>query len=206
MTHYDVKRDLKECYAPKNSEWALVEVPRQLFIALDGHGDPNTSDEFARAVEALYAVAYTIKFASKRSLDADFVVGPLEGLWWADDPRAFITRAKDTWRWRMLISQPDWITEDMIADATQTALAKKRLPAIAEVRRETLHEATSAQLLHNGPYDDEGPALATLHDDYLPAHNLRASGLHHEVYLSDRRKADPAKLKTILRQPVQPAE
>jgi hypothetical protein len=206
MTRYDVKRELKQCYAPANRVWALVDVPPQQFIAVDGHGDPNTSADYARAVEALYTVAYTIKFASKRTLDRDFVVGPLEGLWWADRPEVFITRDKGAWHWRMLISQPDWITADLIDEAKQGGLAKKSLPTIADVRHETLHEGLSAQVLHVGPYDDEGPVLAELHHEYLAANNLRMSGHHHEIYLGDPRRAAPAKLKTILRQPVQPTD
>jgi hypothetical protein len=181
-------------------------VPAQRFIAVDGQGDPNTSAEYARAVEALYAVAYTIKFASKRAFDRDFVVGPLEGLWWSDDPEVFVTRVKDAWQWRMLISQPDWISDDHIDEARQAALAKKKLPTIAEVRRETLHEGTSAQVLHIGSYDDEGPVLAALHDGFLAANNLRMSGHHHEIYLSDPRRTGPAKLRTVLRQPVETAK
>jgi hypothetical protein len=204
-TKYDVKRELRQYYGPRNTGWALVEVPAQQFIAIDGRGDPNTSADYARAVEALYAVAYTIKFTSKNALGRDFVVAPLEGLWWSDDPEVFVTRAKDAWHWRMLISQPDWITEDLIDEAKQGALAKKGLPAIAEIRREGLHEGTSAQLLHVGPYDDEGPALARLHHEYLAAHNLRMSGHHHEIYLGDPRRAEPAKLRTVLRQPVRTA-
>ncbi|GAA4616841.1 GyrI-like domain-containing protein [Actinoallomurus liliacearum] len=202
MTRYDVKRDLKQCYAPRNTDWALVDVPAQRFIAVDGHGDPNTSADYTRAVEALYAVAYTIKFTSKNALGRDFVVGPLEGLWWSDRPEVFITRAKDAWHWRMLISQPDWITDDLIDEARQAALAKKGLPTIARVRRETLTEGTSAQVLHVGPYDDEGPVLARLHHEYLAANDLRMSGHHHEIYLGDPRRAEPAELRTILRQPV----
>lgn len=181
------------------------DVPAQQFIAIDGRGDPNTSADYARAVKALYAVVYTIKFTSKRTLGRDFVVGPLEGLWWSNRPEVFSTRAKDAWHWRMLISQPDWITEDLIDEARQAALAKKSLPTIADIRRETLHEGTSAQLLHVGPYDDEGPALARLHREYLAANNLWMSGHHHEIYLSDHRRTEPAKLKTILRQPVRTA-
>ncbi|MEV5708008.1 GyrI-like domain-containing protein [Actinoallomurus sp. NPDC052274] len=202
MTRYDVKRDLKQCYAPRNTDWALVDVPTQRFIAVDGHGDPNTSADYARAVEALYAVAYTIKFTSKNALGRDFVVGPLEGLWWSDRPEVFITRAKDAWHWRMLISQPDWITDDLIDEARQAALTKKGLPTIAQVRRETLTEGTSAQVLHIGPYDDEGPVLARLHHEYLAANDLRMTGHHHEIYLGDPRRAEPAKLRTIIRQPV----
>jgi len=206
MPSYDVKRELKRFYAPTNTDWALVDVPAQRFIAVDGRGDPNTSVDYARAVQALYAVAYTIKFTSKRTLDRDFVVGPLEGLWWSDDPAVFVSRVKDAWQWRMLISQPDWISDDLIDEARQAALAKKKVPTIADVRRETLHEGTSAQLLHVGPYDDEGPALARLHDEYLAANNLRMSGHHHEIYLGDPRRTEPAKLRTVLRQPVETAK
>ncbi|MPY80475.1 MAG: hypothetical protein GEV04_18865 [Actinophytocola sp.] len=205
MTRYDVKRELKQCYAPKNTDWTLLDVPTQRFIALDGHGDPNTSSDFTQAVQAVYGVAYTIKFANKRADGRDFVVGPLEGLWWADDWQVFITRAKDDWQWRLLISLPDWITDDMVEDAKHAAQAKKDLPAIRDVHRETLYEGTCAQVLHIGTFDDEGPILARLHDEYLAANNLRMSGLHHEIYLSDPRRTDSAKLRTVLRQPVQPA-
>ncbi|MCE6995030.1 GyrI-like domain-containing protein [Saccharothrix sp. S26] len=198
---YDVKRELKQLYAPKNTDWALVDVPEQQFLAVDGRGDPNTSAAHAHAVEALYSVAYTIKFASKRE-GRDLVVAPLEGLWWADDPEVFTTRAKESWHWRMLICQPDWITEEAIEDAKRAVAARKELPALADVRREVLHEGLSAQALHIGPYDDEGPILARLHDEWLRANDLRMTGLHHEVYLGDPRRTEPAKLRTVLRQPV----
>ncbi|GIF62078.1 hypothetical protein Ais01nite_01130 [Asanoa ishikariensis] len=198
MTRYDVKRELKACYAPTNTDWALVDVPEQQFLAVDGQGDPNTSVDYVRAVESLYTVAYTIKFRGKAD-GRDFVVGPLEGLWWSENPEVFTTRAKDAWQWRMLVSLPDWVTDEIVDEARQAALRKK---SIVEVRRDVLHEGTSAQLLHRGPYDDEGPALARLHDEYLAAHHLRMAGHHHEIYLSDPRRTEPAKLKTILRQPV----
>ncbi|MFI9007685.1 GyrI-like domain-containing protein [Actinosynnema sp. NPDC053489] len=198
---YDVKRHLKQLYAPRNTDWALVDVPEQQFLAVDGQGDPNTSTAYANAVEALYAVAYTLKFASKRD-GRDLVVAPLEGLWWADRPEVFTTRAKDSWHCRMLISQPDWITDDLIARAKDSVAAKKDLPALPDLRREVLCEGLSAQVLHLGPYDDEGPVLARLHQEWLPANGLRETGLHHEVYLGDPRRADPAKLRTVVRQPV----
>ncbi|MFE2754646.1 GyrI-like domain-containing protein [Actinosynnema sp. NPDC059335] len=198
---YDVKRALKQLYAPKNTDWALVDVPEQRFIAVDGRGDPNTGAEYARALEALYPVAYAIKFASKRA-GRDLVVGPLEGLWWADDPQVFTARAKDSWHWRMLISQPDWITGDLVEEAKEAVAAKKSLPALADVRLEVLREGLSAQVLHIGPYDDEGPVLARLHDEWLAANGLRMAGLHHEVYVGDPRRVEPAKLRTVLRQPV----
>ncbi|MFF0729737.1 GyrI-like domain-containing protein [Streptomyces sp. NPDC004134] len=209
---YDVKRALRPFYAPRNTDWELVDVPAQRFLAVDGAGDPNTTADYARAVEALYAVAYTVKFASKRTLGRDFVVGPLEGLWWADRPEAFVARDKGAWQWRMLISLPEWITDGFVGEAKEAkraALAKKGAPAppaLPLLRVESLREGTSAQLLHVGPYDDEGPALARLHDEYLAANGLRMTGHHHEVYLSDPRRARPEKLKTVLRQPVERAE
>lgn len=198
---YDVKRALKDFYAPKNRQWALVEVPPQQFLAIDGVGDPNTAPDYPRAVEALYAVAYTVKFASKHT-GHDFVVGPLEGLWWSPDPAVFITRAKQSWHWRMLINLPDHVTADQVKQAADTALTKKKLPSIADVRHETLREGTCAQVLHIGSYDDETPLLTHLHDVYLPANNLTEAGLHHEIYLADPRRTDPNKLRTVIRQPV----
>lgn len=204
MPTYDVKRELKDFYLPKNTDWALVDVPAQQFIAIDGRGNPNTSTDYANAVEALYAVAYTIKFANKHATGQDFVVAPLEGLWYADDPEVFTIGAKDTWQWTMLISQPDWVSEDLIEKAKQTALAKKKLPTITSIYRRTLHEGRCAQAMHIGSYDAEAPLLARLHNEYLAANNLRESGSHHEIYLSSPQRTEPAKLKTVLRQPVAP--
>ncbi|MEV1009533.1 GyrI-like domain-containing protein [Streptomyces sp. NPDC049881] len=203
MAPYDVKRERKELYAPKNTAWGLVDVPEQRFLAVDGTGNPNSAPAYASAVEALYAVAYTLKFAAKRTDGGDFVVGPLEGLWWADEWSAFTARAKDTWNWTMLLVLPPWITGTMIEDAKTAALAKKKQPAISRVEHRTLHEGLSAQILHTGSYDDETPVLAELHDTYLAANSLRPTGKHHEVYLNDPRRTAPEKLKTVLRQPVE---
>lgn len=189
-TKYDIKRELKKCYLPNHTDWELVDVPALQFLAIAGHGDPNISAAYRHAVQALYAVAYTVKLASRRDLGKDFVVGPLEGLWWAEDMDDFLARLKDNWRWTLLINVPDWITSDMVDVAKRTALTKQEnRPAIPDVRSETLH------VLHIGPYDDETPILATLHHVYLPAHNLREAGRHHKIYLSDRRRTDPAKLR-----------
>lgn len=198
---YDVKRDLKSCYAPTNTDWALVEVPDQAFIAIDGAGDPNTVARYGDAVAALYAVAYTAKFAAKAA-GHDFVVAPLEGLWWSDDLDAFTSGTRDAWQWRMLISMPAWVTAGDVEKARDTALAKKELPAIAEVRHTTLSEGRCAQALHHGPYADEAPLLARLHDEWLGEHGLAMRGVHHEVYLSDPRRTAPDRLRTVLRQPV----
>ncbi len=202
MDKYDIKVAHKALYAPSSRDFAMVEVPRMQYLAVDGHGDPNTSPEYTAAIEALYPVAYSVKFASKKGLGRDFVVGPLEGLWRADDMTAFTTGNKDAWDWTLLISQPDWITADMVTDAIGAVAAKKSVPALDRVRLLTVDEGLSVQILHIGPYDEEGPTLARLHHEYLPAHGLTFNGDHHEIYLSDARRTDPSKLRTVLRQPV----
>ena len=201
MPPYDVKRERNDLYAPKNTTWAMVDVPPQRFLAVDGQGDPNTAPAYASAVAALYAVGYTVKFAARRQLDRDMVVAPLEGLWWSDDYAAFTARAKGCWRWTMLISQPDWVPDDLIEQAGRDALARKALPAISDVRLLALREGQCLQMLHVGSYDDEAPALAALHQQ-LTETGLTWAGKHHEIYLSDPRRTQPARLKTIIRQPV----
>ena len=192
---YDVKKELKQLYAPKNRDWELVDVPPQRFLAVDGQGNPNTAESYARAVEALYSVAYMLR----QSGGEKFVVGPLEGLWWADDPAVFTARAKDSWHWTMLIPLPPWIDGHAVDEARESVRRKKNLDG---VRIEELAEGRCAQALHIGSYDDEGPLLARLHHEYLAAQGLRPRGHHHEVYLGDPRRVEPAKLKTVLRQPV----
>ena len=202
MDKYDVKKAHKALYASSAKDFALVEVPELSYIAVDGHGDPNTSAAYTEAIEALYPVAYALKFHSKKSLDRDFVVGPLEGLWSSDDMSSFVTRDKNAWRWTMMIVQPDWITPEMVTDAIDKTSAKKDFAALERVRLLTLTEGMCIQILHVGAYDDETPTLNRLHNHYMPEHSLTFNGLHHEIYLSDARRTAPEKLKTILRQPV----
>ena len=201
MDKYDLKQAHRELYTAPRKDFALVDVPELRYLAVDGHGDPNTAEAYREAVEALYSTAYALKFASKAG-GRDFTVAPLEGLWRADDPAAFLTRDKGSWDWTMLIAQPDWITDDMVAAAVATAAAKKPNPALAKLRPHAFTEGLSAQILHVGSYDDEAPTLARLHDEYMPANGLAFNGDHHEIYLGDPRRAAPDKLRTILRQPV----
>jgi hypothetical protein len=207
---YDVKRAHRELYAPSAKAFAVVEVPPMRYLAIDGRGDPNTAPAYAAAVEALFGVAYAVKFASKRELGRDFAVAPLEGLWWADDHGAFVARDKASWNWTMLIHQPEWIDEQAVAAAVEAtrakALAKRADPdaALDRLRLERLDEGRAVQILHVGSYDDEAPTLARLHDEWMPQHGLTFNGPHHEVYLSDARRTAPEKLRTVLRQPVRP--
>lgn len=180
-----------------------MSVPDMQYLMIDGHGDPNTSPTFGAAIEALYPVAYKLKFASKRDLDRDYVVPPLEGLWWAEDMDVFTTvRDKSRWDWTLMLMVPDWIDRAMFTAAVEQAAAKNRPVRIDDVRLEVLAERQCVQTLHVGSFDDEADVLAHLHHEFIPAHGLRLAGKHHEIYLSDFRKVAPDKRRTILRQPV----
>jgi len=203
MEKTDFKKSLKHFYGPSPKEFVLVDVPPMQFLMIDGHGDPNTAQAYQDALEALYATAYKSKFLSKRQLEKDYVVPPLEGLWWAEDMDTFtVNRDKSAWSWTMMIMQPEWITQEMFEEGVRQAAKGKNLPALPELRLETYHEGTSVQIMHHGSFDDEGPTLDRMHHEFLPANGLEPSGLHHEIYLSDARKVAPEKLKTVLRQPV----
>ena len=203
MTKTDFKKELKHLYRPTAKEFTVIEVPRMQFLMVDGHGDPNTTQQYKDAIEALYAVAYRVKFASKRELDRDYVVPPLEGLWWAEDMDAFTTsRDKSAWDWTMMIMQPEWITGEMVARALAYVNSAKNLPALPKLRMEEYYEGLSVQILHIGSYDDEGPVLHRMHYQFIPKNSFRLTGKHHEIYLSDVRRVAPEKLRTVLRQPV----
>lgn len=198
----DFKKTL-DSYQAKRGEFRVVDVPETWYLMVDGHGDPNTSPAYTEAIAALYPVAYQLKFASRRAVGRDYVVPPLEGLWWADDPAAFTTsRDKSRWDWTMMLMAPDWIDRGMFEAAVERAGAGKAPTRLGEVRHESLSEGRCVQTLHLGSFDDEAAVLARMHDDFIPAHGLRPDGKHHEVYFSDFRKVAPERLRTLLRQPV----
>jgi hypothetical protein len=202
MSKIDFKKELKHLYRPSSKEFVVVDVPPMNFLMIDGHGDPNTAQEYQDAVETLYAVAYKLKFTSKKELGKDYVVPPLEGLWWAEDMEAFTAaRDKSAWDWTMMIMQPEWITQEMVEEAVKQ-VEKKGLPALSKLRLETYHEGLAVQILHIGSYDDEAPTIAKMHHEFMPENGYEPTGKHHEIYLSDPRKVAPEKLKTVLRQPV----
>ena len=199
----DFKRS-HDSYRARSGEFRLVDVPAMQYLMVDGHGDPNTSQDYADALAALYPVAYTLKFASKRDLERDYVVPPLEALWWAADMTVFTSaRDKSRWSWTAMVMTPDWITPELFDDAVGAVAAKKRPASLDEVRLESLDEGRCVQTLHIGPYDDEAAVLADMHDRFIPEAGLRMSGKHHEIYLNDARRVEPANLRTILRQPVE---
>ncbi|ANI93944.1 GyrI-like domain-containing protein [Dietzia timorensis] len=207
----DFKKSL-DSYQARKGTFRLLDVPEQHYLMVDGHGDPNASPGFAEAIETLYPVAYGLKFASKNDLGRDYVVPPLEGLWWAEDMASFTTaRDKTRWSWTLMLLVPEWLgaadVDAACAGARAKADAKSTAPPprLDELRLQSLAEGRCAQTLHVGPFDAEGPVLTEMHTSFIPDQGLALAGTHHEIYLSDVRKTAPEKLRTILRQPVRPA-
>ena len=201
MDKVDFKKTMKALWQPPTGRFTVVDVPPMQFVKVDGHGDPNTAPAYKGAVEWLYSVSYPLKFMSKKELGRDYAVMPLEGLWWAQDMSTFLTRDKAAWSWTMMIMQPEWITQAMFEAAVDKAKAKFGAPP-ETLRLEAYDEGLSVQVMHIGSYDDEGPVLRRLHEEFLPENGLAETGHHHEIYISDPRKTAPEKLKTVLRQPV----
>lgn len=201
MDKIDIKKQLPLLYRVSSKAVVEVDVPPLRYLMIDGQGDPNTSAEYARAIEALFSVSYVTKFAVKRgSLGIDYGVMPLEGLWWADDWSAFIATDKSQWKWTMMILQPDFVPDEIVLQSISNVVSKKSLDAAKRLRLEVFHEGRSAQILHIGPFSDEGPTIAKVHE-FIDARSEKR-GKHHEIYLSDIRKTAPEKWKTIIRQPM----
>jgi hypothetical protein len=198
----DFKKELKELYNPKAGVFSLVKVPKLQYLMVDGQGDPNKVVEYQEAVEALFSVSYTLKFHSKNELGKDYVVPPLEGLWWSDNFDDFRSRRKNKWSWTMMIMVPDWLGKKEFKEAVSTVRDKKPDIKVERLRLESLNEGLSVQIMHIGSYDDETPTLLKLHDEWLPANGFKETLKHHEIYIGDPRKTPAAKLKTVLRQPV----
>jgi hypothetical protein len=202
MRKIDYKKSLKALYSASPHEPDFVDVPPLNYLTVDGTGDPNTAQSYQDAVAALFSLSYAIKFAVKKGPDpVDFGVMPLEGRWWMDDMTRFSVASKGEWRWSMMILQPEVVTSDLVKECTAAVAKKKALNALTLVRFESLAEGRAAQIMHVGPFADEGPTIARLHA-HIAASGLKLAGKHHEIYLSDIRRAAPARWKTIIRQPV----
>ena len=201
MKKVDLKKDLKHLYQPSAKEVAQVEVPAMNYLMVGGEGDPNTSKAYSDAIEALFALSYAIKFMVKKgSLAIDYGVMPLESLWWADDALDFTASDKSRWKWTAMIMQPAFVTRAVVEQAMVEVKKKKNPVALSRVRFESLSEGRCAQIMHIGPFSEEGPTIEKVHR--FIASVGQSIGKHHEIYLSDIRKADPAKWKTIIRQPM----
>ena len=202
MKKMDLKKDLKDLYSPSPKDAELVRVPRFNYIMIDGSGDPNTSQEFQEAVQALYAAAYTLKFMIKKEKKVDYPVMALEGLWWADDMEVFMTGTRSDWKWTLMILQPKVVTKALLKKAVKAAIQKKGLAALEKLRLESMDEGLSVQIMHFGTYAEEGPTIQRLHA-FARERFFELKGKHHEIYLSDPRKVSAEKRKTVIRQPVQ---
>ncbi len=197
--------NLKTLYNPLKNQVVIVDVPRMNFLMVDGQGDPNTAQEYKDAVEALYSVSYTLRFAVKKAQSIAYEVMPLEGLWWASGigevSIAQLLAKKDTWQWTMMIAQSPYVTRQMLKPAVEELARKKDVAALDRVRFETFQEGKAAQVLHIGPYSAELPTVERLHG-FIAENGYTPCGKHHEIYLGDPRKSAPEKLKTVLRQPI----
>ncbi|MDD1755312.1 MAG: GyrI-like domain-containing protein [Methanomassiliicoccales archaeon] len=197
----DWRKDLKELYFPPADKVVEVVVPRLKFLTIEGEGDPNSSPVFQRAVEALYTLSYTLKFSIKKSDAAkDFKVGPLEALWWNTEEGTLVQGKKGNWAWKATILQPSIIEDSMVADARHTAIKKKENPSLNLVNLEELEEGRSAQIMHIGPWSAEAENIMRV-KAFIEAKGGTFNGKHHEIYMSDPRRIEPSKLKTVIRQP-----
>jgi len=201
MSKLDPKKELKHLYSPSAKEVVFVDVPPMSFLMVDGQGDPNGSQAFQEAIEALYGMSYTLKFMLKKSEKRDYAVMPLEGLWWADDLSDFAKGNKDRWKWTLMIAQPDFVAAEQVAAARAELERKKNPPALSRLRFERFEEGRAAQILHVGPYSAEGATIERM-QRFAAENGCALAGKHHEIYLSDPRRTAPEKLKTVLRQPI----
>jgi hypothetical protein len=199
----DLRKELKHLYRPGAKEVVEVEVPEMRFLRIDGQGDPNTSEAFAEAVEALYTVSYALKFAVKKEEGLDYGVMPLEGLWWTEkgetDPEE-IQADRSVWKWTLEIMQPEWVTGERFESALASVGRKKGLTALSHIRFEPFHEGRVAQVVHVGPFAEEGPTIERVHR-FIQERGGQMRGKHHEIYLNDFRRTAPERLKTVIRQP-----
>ena len=202
-TKLDFVKEFPELYRPPRDVPALVFVPEMTFLMIDGRGDPGTSKEFEGAIKALYSVSYGAKFLIKRAPQGiDYKIPPLEGLWWGDDMAVFHEAGRrEEWRWTLMIPQPPFVDASIIDAAITQARRKQGGPALEALRFESFEEGLCVQVLHLGPYTEEGPTVVALHA-FIEQRGLTPRGKHHEIYLGDPRRSAPQRLRTIIRQPV----
>ncbi len=202
MQKIDHKKIFKHLYKPSAKKVEIVNVPKMNFLMIDGKGDPNTSQEFQDAVEALFGLSYTVKFMVKKGdMAIDYAVMPLEGLWWIDDMSKFSVEDKSDWKWTLMMMQPEFVTPDLIENGIEELRRKKDPVALPKIRFEFFEEGKSAQVMHIGPFSEEGPTVEKVHQ-FIAENGFERRGKHHEIYLSDIRRGNPANWKTVIRQPM----
>ena len=205
---FDYKKEYKEFYMPKNKP-SIIEIPKMNYIAVRGSGDPNKENsDYKKSIELLYSVAYTIKMSYKGDYKIDgffeYVVPPLEGFWWQNNSLEFDDNKKDELNFISLIRLPDFVTKKDFDWAIEEATKKKKQD-FSRVEFLTYDEGLCVQCMHNGSYDDE-PATVELMHNYMEEKgyelDITDKRYHHEIYLSDPRKCDVSKLKTVIRHPI----
>ncbi len=206
MDKLDYKKQMKQLYFPSSKQAMLLDVPEMKFVMVDGFGDPNTSPLFQDAMQALYGIAYTIKFMLKSENTQEYVVFPLEGLWWMENMQEFVFEVenKNKWLWTVMIRQPEWVHEEHFKKAVKEIKRKKKEQApqlLSQVRFERFKEGLCAQIMHIGPFSAEPPTIEKLHN-YIKQNGCKMREKHHEIYMSDPRRTVQEKLKTVIRQPV----
>ena len=208
---FDFKKEYRDLYQPK-SKPSIVEVPRMRFLAVEGEGDPNEEGgAYKHAIELLYGIAYTLKMSYKTDHAIpgffEYVVPPLEGFWWQLGVAGVDYANKSSFHWMSAIRVPEFVTDAEFAWALEAATAKKRLD-FSPVQLVEIEEGLCVQCMHLGPYDDEPATVAAMHEfaesqGCIP--DFSDVRRHHEIYLSDPRKAAPEKMKTVVRHPVRKA-
>ena len=198
----DLKKELKVAFSAKRRP-EIVDIPPMQYISFEGKGDPNNSPLFEKGMNVLYGLAYTLKFQLKKQ-GRDFVVAPLEGQWWGTHMEVFAESRKDEWLWKVMIAVPEFVTKSDFEAARRALTEQKDVPGLEEAVIETIHDGPSVQVLYYGPYAEEGPTIAAMHQ-YAFDLGYKLRSRHREVYMSDPRRTAPEKLKTIIRQPVERA-
>jgi len=205
---FDYKKEYKEFYMPRNRP-EIIDVPSMNFISVRGRGDPNAEGgDYEKAIGMLYGVAFTIKMSRKAGHEMegsfDYVVPPLEGLWWMDDIAGVDYLRKEEFNWISMIRLPDFVRKEDFEWALKEATIKKRSD-YSQVQFITYNEGSCVQCMHLGPYDGESVTIKMM-DDYANSNgygvDITDERRHHEIYLSDSRKCDPSKMRTVIRHPV----
>jgi hypothetical protein len=204
MEKIDFKKTLKNLYSPSQNNFSTANIPKMNFLTIVGKGNPKTSNDFQEAVEALYNVSYSIKMSPKKGNIPkgyfEYVVPPLEGLWWIRGEE-FNLNNKERFEWKLMIMQPEFVNEELVKSAIELSKKNKGISSIDKIKFESYEEGLSVQILHVGTYDSEKETIEKM-KEFIKKNSLNENGLHHEIYLSDPRKTSPEKNKTILRQPV----
>jgi hypothetical protein len=202
MPKIDLKKELKPLYTASSKKAALVDIPRMKFLMVDGSGHPDGNPLFQQGMEALFGVAYTLKFSSKLGPQKlDWTMMPPEGVWWVEGSECFEKADKSAWRWTLMIAQPDAVTSGMVREAKKKLKERKNPALVDEVRLESLRKERCVQILHIGPYNAEQPAIEKLLA-FAAENGYKVAGRHREIYFSDPKRTKPEKLKTIIRLPV----